>query len=103
MFLCAVCGPSGVGKSTLIQRLVAEFPDVYGFSVSHTTRAPRGLGAGTEEMEKNGVHYNFVSRDEMERDIAEGKFIEFANVHDNYYGTSRAAVERVTAEGRVCS
>ena len=50
-----VCGPSGVGKSTLIKQLTKEFPIQFGFSVSHTTRKPR-------PGEKDGVHYHFVSR-----------------------------------------
>jgi guanylate kinase len=90
-----VCGPSGVGKSTLISRLRQEFPDDFGFSVSHTTRAPR---AG----EENGVHYWFTTRPEMEAEVAAGKFLESASVHGNMYGTSFEAVERVSAAGRVC-
>jgi guanylate kinase len=91
----AVCGPSGVGKSTLIARLRAEFPDDFGFSVSHTTRKPR---AGEED----GVHYNFADKPAMEAEIAAGKFVESANVHGNLYGTSFAAVERVSAAGKIC-
>ena len=91
-----LCGPSGVGKSTLIARLRAEFPSDYGFSVSHTTRAPR---AGEED----GVHYNFVvDRAAMEAEIAAGEFLESANVHGQLYGTSRAAVAAVTARNLVC-
>ena len=97
-----VCGPSGVGKSTLIQKLVSDFPEIYGFSVSHTTRAPRGLGSGTDAMEKDGVHYHFVSKEIFEHGISEGKFLEYAQVHGNYYGTSRASVDAVTSRGRVC-
>ena len=54
-----VCGPSGVGKGTLLGRLMADYPDEFGFSVSHTTRQPR-------PGEQDGVHYHFVSREEME-------------------------------------
>jgi guanylate kinase len=90
-----VCGPSGVGKGTLLGRLMAECPDDYGFSVSHTTRQPR-------PGEQNGVHYHFVSKDEMEAMIAEGGFIEYARVHSNLYGTSIAAVRDVTQEGKTC-
>ncbi len=91
----AVCGPSGVGKSTLIARLRAEFPDDFGFSVSHTTRKPR-------PGEEDGVHYNFADKPAMEAEIAAGKFVESANVHGNLYGTSFAAVERVSAAGKIC-
>ncbi len=60
-----ITGPSGVGKGTLIERLKAEFPLAFGFSVSHTTRGPR-------EGEKNGVHYNFTAREEMQKEIEKG-------------------------------
>lgn len=74
------CGPSGVGKGTLIDLLRERFPDQFGFSVSHTTRKPR-------EGEQNGVHYNFTTVPQMKKDIEEGKFIEHAEVHGNFYGT----------------
>jgi len=60
-----ICGPSGVGKGTLIARLQAEFPDEFGFSVSHTTRAPR-------PGEADGVHYHFCSKEAMEAAIGRG-------------------------------
>jgi len=91
----AITGPSGVGKGTLINRLLKEFPNNFGFSVSHTTRKPR-------EGEKDGVHYNFTTVDQIKEEIEQGKFIESANVHGNYYGTSKAAVEKVVQEGKIC-
>ena len=77
------CGPSGVGKGTLIEMLMTRFPnDQFGFSVSHTTRKPR------ESMnEVDGVHYHFTSVDEIKKEIDAGKFVEYAEVHGNYYGT----------------
>ncbi|XVF75812.1 hypothetical protein PTKIN_Ptkin13bG0216800 [Pterospermum kingtungense] len=90
-----ISGPSGVGKGTLINMLMKEFPSMFGFSVSHTTRAPRG-------MEKNGVHYHFTERSVMEKDIKDGKFLEFASVHGNLYGTSIEAVEAVADSGKRC-
>ena len=57
-----ISGPSGVGKGTLISMLMKEFPSMFGFSVSHTTRAPRG-------MEKDGVHYHFTEKSIMEKEI----------------------------------
>ena len=90
-----MCGPSGVGKGTLINRLMADFPGRFGFSVSHTTRAPR-------PGEEDGVLYNFVEKADLEADIAAGKFLEYAHVHENIYGTSLAAVEAVAKKGRVC-
>lgn len=90
-----MCGPSGAGKSTLIGMLRKEFPDDYGFSVSHTTRGPR---AG----EQDGVDYYFVEKAAMEREIAEGKFLETAHVHGNIYGTSFGAVNQVSAKDKIC-
>ncbi|GKT22616.1 unnamed protein product [Aduncisulcus paluster] len=84
-------GPSGVGKSTLIGMLMKEFPELFGFSVSHTTRSPR-VG------EKDGVDYFFVSQEEIEKYIEEGKMLETAKVHSNFYGTSVMAVEMVVGE-----
>jgi len=72
------------------------FPsDQFGFSVSHTTRKPR-------EGEIDGVHYNFTTVEEMKKEIDGGKFIEYANVHGNYYGTSVTAVSSVQSKGQIC-
>lgn len=90
-----IAGPSGVGKGTLIQRLRDEFPTRFGFSVSHTTRAPR-------DGEKDGVHYHFATVEDMKAGIAAGKFIEHAEVHGRFYGTSVRAVEDVRSAGRIC-
>ncbi|KAL8208543.1 hypothetical protein R6Q57_007955 [Mikania cordata] len=90
-----ISGPSGVGKGTLINMLMKEFPSMFGFSVSHTTRAPR-------EKEQNGVHYHFIKRDVMEEDIRSGKFLEFAAVHGNLYGTSIESVDVVSDAGKRC-
>ncbi|KAH9552055.1 hypothetical protein CY35_09G044300 [Sphagnum magellanicum] len=90
-----ICGPSGVGKGTLIGKLMKDFPDKFGFSVSHTTRSPR-------EKEQDGVHYHFTTRHIMEKEIRERKFLESADVHGNLYGTSWAAVDAVTNSGKTC-
>jgi len=90
-----ICGPSGVGKGTLLNRLMATHPDQFGFSVSHTTRAPR-VG------EVNGIHYHFCDKAKMEEMIANGEFIEYARVHSNIYGTSIAAVKAVSDSGKTC-
>lgn len=90
-----VCGPSGVGKGTLLGRLLDEHPDDFGFSVSHTTRAPR-------QGEVDGTHYNFVDHATMEGMISRGEFIEYARVHKNIYGTSIAAVRAVSSTGKTC-
>ena len=93
--ILAVAGPSGVGKSTIIQKLMAEFPNKFGFSVSHTTRKMR-------PGEINGVHYHFVDVETMEKNIQKGEFIEWAKVHSNLYGTSIKAVENVCSKGLIC-
>ncbi|CAM9426795.1 unnamed protein product [Sphacelaria rigidula] len=75
-----VCGPSGVGKGTLIKMLLEDFPGRFGFSVSHTTRKPR-------PGEVHGAHYHFSEKAAMQAEIDNAKFIEHANVHGNLYGT----------------
>jgi guanylate kinase len=76
---------SGTGKTSLARALVERMPRV-SFSVSHTTRAPR-------PGEQHGVHYYFVAREEFERMVAAGEFVEHATVFGNSYGTSRMAIE----------
>ncbi|KAI9209589.1 P-loop containing nucleoside triphosphate hydrolase protein [Polychytrium aggregatum] len=88
-----MCGPSGTGKSTLLKRLFAEYPDKFGFSVSHTTRKPR-------PGEVNGKDYHFVEREVMLQEISVGKFIESAEFSGNIYGTSYRAIEDVLASGK---
>ncbi|KAF5351517.1 hypothetical protein D9758_007182 [Tetrapyrgos nigripes] len=88
-------GPSGVGKSTLLQRLFAEYPDKFGFSVSHTTRAPR-------PGEIDGKQYHFVARDRFLQLLGEGAFIEHAEFSGNFYGTSFQTVREVEQQGRRC-
>lgn len=90
-----IAGPSGVGKGTLIARLRAEYPARVGFSISHTTRAPR-------PGEADGVDYHFVTRDAMTAGIAAGDFLESADVHGRFYGTSAKAVEDVAVAGKIC-
>jgi len=90
-----ICGPSGVGKGTLIARLMAAHPSAFALSVSHTTRGPR-------PGEVNGVHYHFTDRESMASRIAAGEFLESAHVHGNMYGTSYSSVRAVTDMGRCC-
>mmetsp|Transcript_22226 Transcript_22226/g.44108 ORF Transcript_22226/g.44108 Transcript_22226/m.44108 type:complete len:195 (+) Transcript_22226:105-689(+) len=90
-----MCGPSGVGKGTLINKLLEKYPTVFGKKVSHTTRLPR---AG----EINGVSYHFTSKKNFEFDTKQGAFLETAMVHGNYYATSKKAVEDVAAQGKIC-
>ena len=88
-----ISGPSGSGKSTLLSRLMSEFDNIY-FSISSTTRPPR-------DGEKDGVDYHFISVDEFKKGIDNGKFLEWANVHKNYYGTSLEPVEKALKDNKV--
>ena len=90
--LFIVSAPSGTGKTTLVERLVQIVPDVR-MSRSYTSRAAR---AG----ERDGVDYNFISRNRFDAMIREGAFLEHADVFGNYYGTSRADTEALLAEGQ---
>ncbi len=89
--LLVISGPSGTGKGTLIERLMAEDKSLV-FSVSATTRAPR-------PGEINGVHYHFVTNEEYDRLVAENAFVEHATVHGNRYGTLRSEVYERLARG----
>jgi len=90
-----VAGPSGVGKGTLVDKLLKEFPEKFAFSVSHTTRAPR-------KGEENGVHYWFVSREEFEGLVTKGAFIESNEYNGNLYGTSHSSLQHVIDKGKTC-
>ncbi|XP_015439875.1 PREDICTED: guanylate kinase isoform X1 [Dufourea novaeangliae] len=90
-----LCGPSGSGKSTLIKQMFEEFPEKFGFSVSHTTRKPR-------PGEEDGKHYYFTNKEKMQKQIEQGEFLETATFSGNLYGTSKRAVEDVQREGKIC-
>ena len=83
--LIVLSGPSGVGKSTVIAELLGQRKGIY-FSVSYTTRQPR-VG------EADGINYNFVSRTEFERMIADQELLEYAEYVNNYYGTSLKMIQ----------
>jgi guanylate kinase len=85
--------PSGAGKTTLTRMLMQDKPLDLTLSVSVTTRPRRS-------SEVDGIHYRFVDRREFERMKAEGDLLEWAEVHGNGYGTPRAPVDKVLAEGR---
>ncbi|VVC39555.1 Hypothetical protein CINCED_3A023991 [Cinara cedri] len=93
--LLVVCGPSGVGKSTLLRKLFDEYPDKFGFSVSHTTRSPR-------IHEVDGQHYHFTTKEQMQAAIDRGEFLEHAVFSNNMYGTSLNAVQTVQKLGKIC-
>ena len=90
--LLVVCAPSGTGKTTLIRRLRDEFPN-FAYSISCTTRAPRG-------HETDGKDYHFLSVEEFLRRRDAGFFAEWANVHGNYYGTPLAPVLETLKAGQ---
>ena len=84
--------PSGAGKSTIVNHLLGLYPELE-FSISATSRAPRG-------QEKHGVEYYFFSADEFRKMIAEDKFVEYEEVYSgSFYGTLRSEVERIWAKG----
>ncbi|MEO8099549.1 MAG: guanylate kinase [Acidobacteriota bacterium] len=86
-----ISAPSGSGKSTLVGQLMQRVPGLR-FSVSYTTRAPRG-------NEREGKEYYFISREQFEARIERDEFLESADVFGNYYGTHRSELDRASAEG----
>ena len=89
--LYIVSAPSGAGKSSLLNALRAQMPDVL-ISVSHTTRQPR-------PGEENGVHYHFTDVAAFQTHVTAGNFLEYAQVFDNFYGTSKLSVNAQLAAG----
>jgi guanylate kinase len=85
-----ISAPSGSGKSTLVDRLMESDPNLT-FSVSYTTRSPRGV-------EQQGQEYCYISREEFETRMLRGEFLEHAEVFGNYYGTHNSALQRAQAE-----
>jgi len=89
--LFVISAPSGAGKTTLLRGVMSSLVKLK-FSVSHTTRNPR-------EGEVDGVDYHFVSKDTFQQMIAANVFLEHAEVHDNFYGTSHASIEQELEDG----
>ncbi len=88
------CAPSGSGKSTIINSLMPRQELHLAFSISATTRAPRG-------QERDGVEYFFLTPEEFRRRIANDEFVEYEEVYtDRFYGTLKAQVERQLADGQ---
>jgi guanylate kinase len=87
-----ITGPSGVGKGTLIRRLLERFPDL-ALSVSATTRAPR-------EGEVNGRDYHFLTEEQFQERRDADDFLEFASYSGNHYGTLKSELERCLDKGR---
>jgi guanylate kinase len=91
--LLVVSGPSGCGKSSLLRELVKGDDSIH-FSVSTTTRQIRG-------SEVQGVDYYYVSKDEFQRDIEQNNFLEWAIVHNNYYGTNLKPIYKSLESGKL--
>lgn len=89
--LYVIAAPSGAGKTSLVKAVLDRDPSLH-VSVSHTTRKPR-------PHERDGEHYHFVTPEEFTRLVDAGEFLEHAQVFDNHYGTSRAAVEALCSRG----
>ena len=89
--LFVLSGPSGVGKGTLRERALNDVPNLV-YSISCTTRNPR-------DGETDGVEYRFISHEKFKEDISQGLFLEYAHVHEDYYGTLKADVVRELEAG----
>jgi guanylate kinase len=89
--LFIVSGPSGSGKSAMVGSVLKSLPNLK-FSISHTTRAPRG-------NERDGVEYHFVSKETFESLVRDNALIEWAQVYGNYYGTAKKSIDDLLAAG----
>lgn len=87
-----ISAPSGSGKSTLVREILRADPRLV-FSISYTTRAPRG-------QEVRGEHYQYIAREEFEQRISNDEFLEWAQVFGNYYGTHRSVWDRARSESK---
>jgi guanylate kinase len=87
-----ISAPSGSGKSTVVREVLADDSNLI-FSISYTTRLPRG-------KEKPGQSYNYISREEFEERIRKDEFLEYAEVFGNYYGTHIGIWQQAQAEGK---
>ncbi|MFZ4556931.1 MAG: guanylate kinase [Pseudanabaena sp.] len=92
--LIVVTGPSGVGKGTLLKKLLQQYPDRLLFSISATTRSPR-------TGEENGREYFFWNREEFEQKRDAGEFLEWAEYAGNLYGTPRPPIDQAIALGQI--
>jgi guanylate kinase len=92
-FLVVLIAPSGGGKSTICKKILEQRNDVE-YSISYTTRKPRG-------NEENGKDYFFVDEETFIKKINNGDFIEFAKVHNHWYGTSSEVIEEIIKNGKL--
>ncbi len=91
--LLVISGPSGCGKSSLLNLILEKQDDIY-FSISTTTREIR-------DGEKEGVDYYYIKKEQFQKEIDEGFFLEWAEVHGNFYGTSIKPIEKAIADGKL--
>lgn len=89
--LIVLSGPSGAGKGTICKALIDS--GIFELSISMTTRAPR-------TGEQDGVHYYFATREQFQKTIEEGGFLEYAQIYENYYGTPKAPVLEKLEQGK---
>lgn len=90
--LVVVSGPSGCGKSTLCKMLLSHHKDNFGLVISHTSREKR-------PGEVDGIDYHFLTRDQFQKNIDTGEYLEWAEVHGNFYGTPLDQVDQFLEEG----
>lgn len=89
-----ISGPSGVGKSTIIKKILEKYKDKFEMSISCTTRAKR-------EGETNGIQYYFVDKEKFQKMIKDNEFIEHKEVHDNNYGTLKSEIDRIIISEKI--
>lgn len=89
--IIVISGPSGAGKTTLYKKVLANYKDDLGFSVSTTTRPPR-------TGEKEGIDYYYTTESNFKELIKNNEFIEWACVHNNYYGTLKSEIDRIISK-----
>jgi len=90
-----IAGPSGVGKGTLVKWLINTYPDKFQMSVSYTTRKPR-------EGEVHAREYYFVTKEEFMQEVAKNSFLEYCEVHGNFYGTHKGVVRQIIERNKIC-
>jgi guanylate kinase len=90
--IIAVAAPSGAGKTTIVKRILKQFPQIL-FSISATTRPKR-------ETETNGVEYFFLTEEEFENKIKNNEFVEWEKFYDYYYGTFKSVIEETINSGK---
>lgn len=88
-----ISSPSGGGKTTIIRRILRQFPNKFTYSISATTRKMR-------PGEKNGMDYFYLSEQEFQKDVENSRFLEWEEVHGYYYGTPLAHIEKLVASGK---